>query len=246
MKKIKMKHVVKKGKVARHIKYMALLSRLWRILGGGVFAALGVLGMHYLGMWAQHMKADMALDGRVVAASCVIALGTATAAFWILFRALTFWQDSQALRVASALIMGVAVCGTHYTGMAAATYTHSSADYDASHSTRYTTSGSKTSVVASHAAILICYWLTSLAVTVSVKNVERARTTQHETSAYQPNPTINTAPGGGSHAMSTATTRVTQPPSTSGGTGNSRNKVYVTINKEGSSHTDGPVGDERV
>jgi NO-binding membrane sensor protein with MHYT domain len=82
-----MRDVVNKKVVARSIKYTVLFGRLWRILGGGFFAALGVLGMHYLGMLAQRTNADMELHAGVVVLSCVIAFATANAAFWILFRA---------------------------------------------------------------------------------------------------------------------------------------------------------------
>jgi NO-binding membrane sensor protein with MHYT domain len=82
-----MKAVVNRKAVARTIKYTALFGRLWRILGGGLCAALGVLGMHYLGMSAQRTNATMQLDVGVVMLSCVIAFATANAAFWILFRA---------------------------------------------------------------------------------------------------------------------------------------------------------------
>lgn len=66
---------------------MALFSRLWRIMIGGAFAALGVLGMHYLGMLAQRMNADMQLHAEIVSVSVIVAFLTANAAFWILFRA---------------------------------------------------------------------------------------------------------------------------------------------------------------
>ncbi|KAJ0394808.1 hypothetical protein ATCC90586_001523 [Pythium insidiosum] len=102
---------------------VALFYHPWRIILGGVFAALGVLVMHYLGMVALRTKARMSFHTGIVALSCVIALGAASAAFWILFRVLTFWPKVESLRIGSALIMGVAVCGTHYTGMAAASYT---------------------------------------------------------------------------------------------------------------------------
>lgn len=54
---------------------------------GGAFAALGVLGMHYLGMLAQRMNATMELNAGIVVLSVLIAFFTANAAFWILFRA---------------------------------------------------------------------------------------------------------------------------------------------------------------
>jgi NO-binding membrane sensor protein with MHYT domain len=65
---------------------IALFSRPWFILLGGAFAALGVLGMHYLGMMAQRMNADMSFDMSIVAASVAIAYIACNAACWILFR----------------------------------------------------------------------------------------------------------------------------------------------------------------
>lgn len=207
MSKTKMKDMVKKDKVVKQIKFAALFSRLWYILIGGVFAALGVLGMHYLGMWAQRSNAVMSIHLGVVIVSCGIALTTAVAAFWILFRVLTFWQDSLVLRVASALVMGVAVCGTHYTGMAAATYT-TNPDEDYGSSREYTLDGAQTSLVASHLSILLCYWFTSLVVTASVRGVEYTRSQGNE-----------------SHGVSNA--RSTHALSTTSNMGASHSKIYV-------------------
>jgi len=88
-----------------------------RLIGGGTFTGLGVAGMHYLGMAAMRMPADIVYDTTLVAVSIVIAVVAATAAFWLAF----IWQRGFLSRLGSALIMGLAVCGMHYTGMAAAT-----------------------------------------------------------------------------------------------------------------------------
>ncbi|KAL4172098.1 hypothetical protein KRP22_007272 [Phytophthora ramorum] len=62
LKNMKMSTVVNKNAVTRRIKIIALFSRLWLIMLGGAFAALGVLGMHYLGMLAQRSNATMNLN----------------------------------------------------------------------------------------------------------------------------------------------------------------------------------------
>jgi NO-binding membrane sensor protein with MHYT domain len=85
-------------------------------LVGSVIAALGVCLMHYLGMFAQILRATMTLDWVVVAISFVIALAAALAALWLAFNV-----RKRALRVCAALVMGLAVCAMHYTGMSAAT-----------------------------------------------------------------------------------------------------------------------------
>ncbi|HXU34285.1 MAG TPA: MHYT domain-containing protein [Thermoanaerobaculia bacterium] len=87
-----------------------------RLLAAGTFTGLGVAGMHYLGMAAMRMAADLVYDETLVAISVGIAVVAATAAFWIAFNMTGRWQQ-----VGSAFVMGAAVCGMHYTGMAAAT-----------------------------------------------------------------------------------------------------------------------------
>ncbi|KAF4045430.1 Bacterial signaling protein N terminal repeat domain-containing protein [Phytophthora infestans] len=163
-----MADVVNKQKVAKRIKFIALFSRLPRIAGGGLFAALGVLVMHYLGMMAQRTHADMTLTAGLVVLSVLIAFFTATAAFWILFRALTFFQDSELLRLGSALTMGIAVCGTHYSGMGAASYTFNA---EGMGDGGLVMKGSQAAILASHGSLLFCYWVMTWSVASSVRNI---------------------------------------------------------------------------
>ncbi|MFJ6677108.1 MHYT domain-containing protein [Actinosynnema sp. NPDC091369] len=85
-----------------------------RLLLAGLLAGLGVAGMHYLGMSAIRFRGELGYDPALVALSCVIAVVAATAAFWF-----TLVVKTTSARVAAGLIMGVAVTGMHYTGMAA-------------------------------------------------------------------------------------------------------------------------------
>jgi NO-binding membrane sensor protein with MHYT domain len=85
-----------------------------RLLLGGVITGLGVAAMHYSGMAAMRMPARMSYDPRLFALSIVIAIGAATAALWAALRLGGFWST-----LGAAAIMGVAVSGMHYTGMAA-------------------------------------------------------------------------------------------------------------------------------
>ncbi|KAJ0392307.1 hypothetical protein P43SY_006503 [Pythium insidiosum] len=166
----------------RELLFNALFSRLWRILGGGIFAALGVLAMHYCGMTAQRTNATMTFDSKVVFASSLVALFAASAAFWILFRGLTFWPHYESLRLGSALIMGVAVCGTHYCGMGAARYEYSAENMQ--ERSRFLFSGDSASEIASHASLLVSYWLSSFAVVVTLrKEIASSATSKNGTTA---------------------------------------------------------------
>ncbi len=84
------------------------------LLLGGVVTGLGVAAMHYSGMAAMRMPGRMSYSPGLFAVSVVIAIVAATAALWFALRLGGFWPGFGA-----ALIMGVAVSGMHYTGMAA-------------------------------------------------------------------------------------------------------------------------------
>ncbi|AKH86569.1 membrane protein [Streptomyces sp. CNQ-509] len=82
---------------------------------GGIVTGLGVAAMHYLGMAGMKMdRGRLVYDGTVVALSVLIAVVAATAALWLSMTVKRF-----GVAVGAALIMGVAVSGMHYTGMAA-------------------------------------------------------------------------------------------------------------------------------
>jgi NO-binding membrane sensor protein with MHYT domain len=85
-----------------------------RILLGGVFTGAGVVAMHYTGMAAMHVSGIITYDPGLVGASVVIAVVAATIALWFTV-SINGWKPI----VPAALIMGLAVCGMHYTGMAA-------------------------------------------------------------------------------------------------------------------------------
>ncbi|MGH3879795.1 MAG: MHYT domain-containing protein [Actinophytocola sp.] len=87
---------------------------LWRLLVGGTITGLAVALMHYTGMWALNVKGSISYDFGLVVLSVAIAVLAATAALWF-----TVATDRLPLRVLAGLVMGIAVTGMHYTGMAA-------------------------------------------------------------------------------------------------------------------------------
>ncbi|MET8581709.1 MHYT domain-containing protein [Streptomyces collinus] len=81
---------------------------------GGTITGLGVASMHYLGMAGMHFDGRFTYNTLTVAASVVIAVVAATAALWAAGRVRGFlWS------VGASLVMGLAVSGMHYMGMAA-------------------------------------------------------------------------------------------------------------------------------
>ncbi|HZY18495.1 MAG TPA: MHYT domain-containing protein [Ramlibacter sp.] len=88
---------------------------LVRLLGGGLMLGTAVLLMHYLGMYGMRFNGFFQWSAGLVGASVAIAYGAAIAGLWLAFSA-----PSLPLRTAASLVIGVAVCAMHYTGMAAA------------------------------------------------------------------------------------------------------------------------------
>lgn len=85
-----------------------------RLVGAGVITGLAVNLMHYTGMSAVNIRGDITFATALVALSVVIAVVAATVALWF-----TASVDHFALRIVAGAVMGVAVTGMHYTGMAA-------------------------------------------------------------------------------------------------------------------------------
>ena len=91
-----------------------------RLIAGGVITGLGVAAMHYTGMAAMHLHGTIGYDPVLVAASVLIAVVAAVVALW-----LGVTVRRPATLILSALVMGVAISGMHYTGMAGMSVTPS-------------------------------------------------------------------------------------------------------------------------
>jgi signal transduction histidine kinase/DNA-binding NarL/FixJ family response regulator len=83
-----------------------------RLVGAGVFVGLGVVVMHYTGMAAMSVQGEVVYRPEIFSLSVLIALTAATVALWLAVNLSKLWQ-----RAAAAVVMAVAICGMHYTGM---------------------------------------------------------------------------------------------------------------------------------
>ena len=102
-------------------------SNVYQLSGAGALIGIGIAATHYTGMAALQIRPPVSYDRYLVIASILIAIAAAVAALLIACwpRATTmssaFWR-----KAGSALVMSAAIAGTHYTGMAAATFLPSS------------------------------------------------------------------------------------------------------------------------
>ncbi|MGE4314348.1 MAG: response regulator [Pseudobdellovibrionaceae bacterium] len=87
----------------------------------GALLAFGICAMHYTGMAAMEMDADLFYIPSVFLLSFLVALTASIAGLYIFFR-LGRYAGKYLLifRILAACVVGAAICGMHYTGMAAA------------------------------------------------------------------------------------------------------------------------------
>ena len=81
-----------------------------------------ILTMHYIGMEAMRMPATVQHDPMLVFFSVVIAWTASLSALKIGFHYKNKRSNRVIVKIVSASILGLAVAGTHYMGMAATTY----------------------------------------------------------------------------------------------------------------------------
>ena len=107
--------------VSLHI-IIATSVTLKRLLIGGTFMGAGIGLMHYTGMAAMRLPGDMRYDPYLVALSVLVAVALASVSLYVRFVVpatggsgfVQRWS-----RVISAVIMGLAISGMHYTAMLA-------------------------------------------------------------------------------------------------------------------------------
>ena len=103
---------------------------LWRIsqsslsmrqlLASAAPMGLAIAAMHYIGMQALQIRPGIDYDPLLFSASILIAIVASGAALWIAFKLRKDTPHVRLARAGAAIVMGAAIVGMHYTGMAAA------------------------------------------------------------------------------------------------------------------------------
>jgi signal transduction histidine kinase len=94
--------------------------KLGTLLAGGVLMGIGIVSMHYTGMAAMHMPCVVHYNPFLVAMSVAIAIVASFTALKLSFQLRGGAQGLWKAKLGSSALMGVAIAGMHYTGMAAA------------------------------------------------------------------------------------------------------------------------------
>jgi diguanylate cyclase (GGDEF)-like protein len=94
----------------------------WQLAFGALVMGAGISAMHYTGMAAMRMQPGIDYDPTLFGASLMIAVAASGAALWIAFHLRQHTPYVRLIRGGAAVIMGIAIVGMHYTGMAAARF----------------------------------------------------------------------------------------------------------------------------
>jgi PAS domain S-box-containing protein len=112
-----------------------------RAVAGSVLMGTGIASMHYIGMAAMRLPAICQFNFSLVGLSVLFAVLISLAALWITFHFRDEKTGSGRGKLAGAVVMGAAIPGMHYTGMAAASFTPSGMPADLSHVVSISTLG---------------------------------------------------------------------------------------------------------
>ena len=93
-----------------------------RLSYGALVLGSGVTAMHYIGMAALMFAPDIIWNWGWIVLSVAIALLASGIALWLAFRLRKGNGRLMLLRAGAAVVMGFAIAGMHYTGMAAASF----------------------------------------------------------------------------------------------------------------------------
>ena len=94
----------------------------WRLCVSALVMGAGVAAMHYTGMEAMRMTPHIQYVPSLAILSIVIAVLASGVALWLAFHLRAMSPRTRFLRAGAALVMGLAIAGMHYTGMAAAKF----------------------------------------------------------------------------------------------------------------------------
>lgn len=92
----------------------ASLARLGWLVGGATVMGIGIWSMHFIGMLAFHLPIAIAYDVPLMLLSVIVAIAASLLALWVVSRSRLCVRTL----ILAGLMMGAAISGMHYIGMA--------------------------------------------------------------------------------------------------------------------------------
>lgn len=140
----------------------------YQFIFAGIVLGIAIAAMHYTGMHAMTVSVKILYVPWIFWVSILIAIVVAEAALWLALRSnIVAAHLRLPFKLASALVMGAAICGMHYTGMAAAVFTH----IEGSHAITEIGNGGTLSV----SIAVITFLVLCMAIVISISQARKNR-----------------------------------------------------------------------
>lgn len=98
--------------------------RIEHYIAGGIILGLAIASMHYTGMEAMLITLNIKYLPTLFFISILVAIVASEAALWFALKSnQVILRIRNRFKMVSAIVMGIAICGMHYTGMAASIFT---------------------------------------------------------------------------------------------------------------------------
>ncbi|MDP9140529.1 MAG: diguanylate cyclase [Pseudomonadota bacterium] len=156
----------------------------WSFVVGAILMGIGITTMHYTGMYAMRMSPPIEYDPLLFVASIAIAIAASFAALWISFQLRhESFGVALLLKLGSAMLMGLAITGMHYTGMAAAQFAPDSFCLNATSDGMSNTALAVTVGVATFCILIIALGVSALDANFATQLARALQATNRELSA---------------------------------------------------------------
>lgn len=100
------------------------IINLVHLISGGIILGLAIASMHYTGMEAMLISINFRYLPGLFLLSIIVAIVASEAAIWLALKSTKIvLRLRNRLKIISSLIMGLAICGMHYTGMSSSVFT---------------------------------------------------------------------------------------------------------------------------
>lgn len=100
------------------------IINLIHFIAGALILGLAIASMHYTGMTAMLISLNISYLPMLFSISILVAISASAAAIWLALKSNTVvLRVRNRVKALSAITMGIAICGMHYTAMAASVFT---------------------------------------------------------------------------------------------------------------------------
>lgn len=105
-----------------YVTFLLISQEITHSLVGGISSSIGLTGVYFIGLASLEFPGYITYNGGIIFAALFIGFSSLISAYWLFFRLLSIFPNSELIRIAVAVAAGIAVSGIHYTAMVGTTF----------------------------------------------------------------------------------------------------------------------------